>query len=50
MNLIIAVIAYTLAAVFLYNGFQNAGIMELLAAAIFTGVGKTYIRRYKEKR
>ena len=50
MELMISIAAYAAAAYFLYNGVQDAAILELLAAAIFTAVGKNYIRRYKENR
>lgn len=48
--LVIAVAAYILAAVFLVRGFQSLDMISLLFAAVFTTVGKNYVRRYKEKR
>ena len=50
MDLAISIAAYALAAVFLYRGFQTMGFLELMVAAVLTGVGKNYIRRFKEKR
>ena len=50
LNLIISIVAYALAAYFLARAFQTGGLIELLAAAVFTSVGKTYIKRFKEGR
>ena len=50
INLAISLAAYAAAGYFLINGFRDMAIMDLLIAAVFTGVGKTYIRRYKEDR
>ena len=50
INLVISMAAYAAAGYFLINGFQDMGFLDLLIAAVFTGVGKTYIRRYKEDR
>ena len=50
MDLVISIVAYVLAAIFLAKGFQNADLISLLVAAVFTSVGKTYIRRHKEKK
>lgn len=48
INLVISIVSYALAAFFLARGFQDMAILDLLIAAVFTGVGKTYVRRYKE--
>ena len=50
INLVISIAAYAAAGYFLISGFQTMGLMDLLFAAIFTGVGKTYIKRFKEER
>ena len=50
INLVISVAAYAAAGFFLIRGFQTLGILELMAAAVFTSIGKTYIKRYKESR
>lgn len=50
INLVISIAAYGAAGFFLIRGFQNVGFLELMAAAVFTSIGKTYIKRYKESR
>ena len=50
IDLVISIAAYAAAGYFLINGFQDMALLDLLFAAICTGVGKTYIRRYKENR
>ena len=50
MELMISLAAYAAAAYFLYNGIQDSAVLELLLAAVLSGVGKSYIRRHKEKR
>ena len=50
MELMVSIAAYAAAAYFLYNGIQDGAILELLLAAVLSGVGKANIRRYKEKK
>ena len=50
INLVISIAAYAAAGYFLIRGFQTMGFMELFVAAVLTGVGKTYIKRFKEER
>ena len=50
INLLISIAAYAAAGYFLIRGFQTMGFLDLLMAAVFTGVGKTYIKRFKEER